>query len=66
MILPDGIKPNVIERVLSMPAKGVALIALGVALLSLSLHWKGDAADTASKAAQQLVREAMTVGTGGP
>lgn len=66
VILPDGIKPNVIERVIAMPAKGVALIALAVALVSLSLHWKGGAADTVNKAAQELVREAMTVGTNGP
>ncbi len=65
MILPDGIKPNLIERILAMPAKPIALIALAVSLLSLYVA-SGRKVEGLERAAELIASEAMTVGTDGP
>lgn len=64
MILPDGIKPNIIERILTMPAKPIALIALAVSLLALYAA-TGRSVEGLESAAKLIASEAMTVGTNG-
>lgn len=59
MILPDGIKPNIIERILTMPAKPIALIALAVSLLALYAA-TGRSVEGLESAAKMIASEAMT------
>jgi hypothetical protein len=64
-LVPDPPKLNLIQRVLAMDAKPIALIALGVSLLSLYVA-SGRKVEGLEKAAELVTREAMTTGTGGP
>lgn len=63
-LVPDPPKLNLLERVLRMEAKPIALIALGVSLLSLYVA-SGRKVEGLERAAEMVTREAMTVGTNG-
>ena len=65
-LVPDPPKLNLIQRLIGLEAKPLAIVAVALALLSLGLHLRGGQSEAVKAIAEDLVREAMTTGTGGP